>query len=259
MHNGAEALAERRRTASNTRFYDAGIEGVLPETDGLSPIQLAGLRPTSTTWRWDTSTSRMRWTGGSHNGQPRRPAPPWRRNSPAPGAMWSRSTRRAGETGEAHGDLAPGRAALPPAEHEDRSLFRAGRVYAAASIGAARDTNEAAAEAPVWWNYPLTGMLPFDRSDLDTVLLGRSARCCAWLVRNLTTAAEYAVEAGEQWPPGAGTRVMADLFARDVRYRERANSITRSCSASSGSRWTAHHEAIVEGWTVLWTKHTAVD
>lgn len=87
-------------------------------------------------------------------------------------------------------------------------------------VGAHRLSKE---EAPVV-ELQLTGILPFDRTDLDLgeveeIISSAFAPLLAQ-VRNLTTPAEYAVEAGDNLSRSElERRVMADLFARDVRYR----------------------------------------
>ena len=78
----------------------------------------------------------------------------------------------------------------------------------------------------------LTGVLPFDRSDLDMAAVEAMVRevfaPLTALIRNLTTPAEYAVETGENVSrPALERRVMADLFARDVRYREKSELYAR--------------------------------
>ena len=73
----------------------------------------------------------------------------------------------------------------------------------------------------------LTGVLPFERSALDLShiesMVVEILQPVHTMVKNLTTSAEFAVEVGEVVSrPILERQVISDLFARDVRYRERS-------------------------------------
>ena len=91
----------------------------------------------------------------------------------------------------------------------------------ARDVGAKRGAEK---DAPVV-ELQLTGILPFDRNGLDLPAVEEMVNSVfsplLALVRNLTSPAEYAVEAGESLSRSQlERRVMADLFARDARYRK---------------------------------------
>ena len=75
----------------------------------------------------------------------------------------------------------------------------------------------------------LTGVLPFDRRDLDLSVVEEMVveyySPLIAQVRNLASPAEYAVETGEALSrPALERQVMAELFGRDVRYRGKRES-----------------------------------
>ena len=82
-------------------------------------------------------------------------------------------------------------------------------------------------DAPVV-EVQLTGVLPFDRADLDLSQVEEIVNAIfsplVAHVRNLSSLAEYAVEEGESLSRSElERRVMADLFARDVRFRAQSD------------------------------------
>jgi exonuclease SbcD len=79
----------------------------------------------------------------------------------------------------------------------------------------------------------LKGVLPFDRAALDLAHLEQLVCSCYEplhvMVNNHTQSADYAVEPGEAMGRTALERqVLADLFARDVRFREHSQSWARA-------------------------------
>ncbi|MFN2200935.1 MAG: exonuclease SbcCD subunit D [Caldilineaceae bacterium] len=93
----------------------------------------------------------------------------------------------------------------------------------ARDVGARRLSKQ---DAPVV-EVQLTGILPFDRTDLDLAeveaIVESTFSPLLALVRNLASSAEYAVETGESMSRvDLERRVMEDLFARDVRFRQQS-------------------------------------
>lgn len=239
----AEALAETPADGIEYTIFmtHAGIEGVLPEQmGGLSPIQLAGLRPYVDYVALGHIHKPYEVDGWIYN-------PGSLETCSAMEASWPErgcyvvevDTARAGEGEPKHTAIlrpVPRRAFHRLSMKTDLysgpdEFYAACRQYLerrARDLGAKR---HGAADAPVV-ELQLTGVLPFDRSDLDMNAVEATVRevftPLTALVRNLTTAAEYAVEAGENVSrPVLERRVMADLFARDVRYREKSELYAR--------------------------------
>ncbi len=217
----------------------AGIEGVMPEQmGGLAPIQLAALRP------------HVDYVALGHIHKPYEVAG-WIYN---PGSLESCSAMEATwpergaylvevDTARAqNGDPKHTATLHPVARRTFHRLSIKTDLYAgpeefyagcrqrlerrARDLGVQRRDASRTADAPVV-ELQLTGVLPFARSELDLAAVEAMVKeifsPLVALVRNLTTAAEYAVESGETLSrPALERRVMADLFARDVRYREKS-------------------------------------
>lgn len=219
----------------------AGIEGVLPEQmGGLSPIQLAGLRP------------HVDYVALGHIHKPYE-VDGWIYN---PGSLETCSAMEASwpERGCYLVEVDTARAASGGSKHTaslralPRRLFHRLSIktdlyagpedfYAgcrqlldrrARDLGARRRSAE---DAPVV-ELQLTGVLPFDRADLDMAaveaMVKEAFAPLTALVRNLTAPAEYAVETGDTLSrPALERRVLADLFGRDVRYRHKSELYAR--------------------------------
>lgn len=247
----------------------AGIEGVLPEQmGGLSPIQLAGLRP------------HVDYVALGHIHKPYE-VDGWIYN---PGSLETCSAMEAswpergcylvevdtgsplGAEGSRTGSGEPKHTAtlrtLPRRAFHRLSIktdlfagpedFFAGcREFLerrARDLGVRRRSAE---DAPVV-ELQLTGVLPFDRADLDMAAVEAMVKECflplTTLVRNLTSPAEYAVETGEEVSrPALERRVLADLFGRDVRYRHKSELYARlALSVKQLALDGASPEAIVD-------------
>jgi DNA repair exonuclease SbcCD nuclease subunit len=217
----------------------AGIEGVLPEQmGGLSPIQLAGLRPYVDYVALGHIHKPYEMDGWIYNPGSLETCSAMEASWPERGCyLVEVDTECAGEPKhKATLHPVPRRAFhrlsmktdLYSGPDEFHAACRQYLERRARDLGKKRQGED---EAPVV-ELQLTGVLPFDRSDLDMAAVEAMVRevfaPLTALIRNLTTPAEYAVETGENVSrPALERRVMADLFARDVRYREKSELYAR--------------------------------
>ena len=219
----------------------AGIEGVLPEQmGGLSPIQLAALRPYVDYVALGHIHKPYEVDGWIYNPGSLETCSAMEASWPERGCyLVEVDTERAKNGDPKHtATLRPvprrafHRLSLKTDLYSGLEEFYAGcrqlLERRARDLGARR---RSATDAPVV-ELQLTGVLPFDRSDLDMAaveaMVNEIFSPLVALVRNLTTPAEYAVETGEILSrPALERRVMADLFARDVRYRYKSELYAR--------------------------------